>query len=97
MRPMSAVTLPSECILDRCQASSKPRLQRGDGVVEIVFSSATGTTRLKHLYQKGPCRALFPQPLPGDLTTAVVQPRPEALREGTGLESNWLPARGRRQ
>ncbi len=94
MRPMSAVTLPSECVLDRCRGSSNPRLQRGDGVAEIVFSSATGTTRLKHLYQKGPCRALFPQPLRGDLTTAVVATTSGGITGGDRLRIDLAACTG---
>ncbi len=94
MRPMSAVTLPSECVLDRRRGSSNPRLQRGDGVAEIVFSSATGMTRLKHLYQKGPCRALFPQPLPGDLTTAVVATTSGGITGGDKLRIDLAACAG---
>ena len=69
---MSATTLPSEIVLGQQTERSRPRLQRGDGTVEMTLSAATGTSRLQHLYQKDPCRALFPKPLTGDLVTAVV-------------------------
>jgi urease accessory protein len=72
MRPMSAVTLPSETVPGQQTEHPRPRLQRGDGRVEITLSAATGVSRLKHLYQKDPCRALFPEPPTGDLVTAVI-------------------------
>jgi urease accessory protein len=49
-----------------------PRLQRGDGAAELVFVNDNGRTRLKHLFQKTPCRVLFPWTDPGEPTQAVL-------------------------
>jgi urease accessory protein len=69
---MFAATSPSEAEMHPVAAVSAPTLQRGDGAAEIAFSSASGTTTLDHLYQRAPCRILFPDPPRGDLMTAVV-------------------------
>lgn len=37
------------------------RMQRADGALELGFAAEDGTTRLAHLYQSDPCRALFPR------------------------------------
>jgi len=47
------------------------RLQRGHGVLELGFNAAPGGARLAHLYQRDPCRALFPHPASRDLPLAV--------------------------
>jgi urease accessory protein len=61
--------------------SSPPRLERGDGVAEIVFS-ARG---LAHLYQRTPCRVLFPRPEPGDLPVAALLTTSGGLAGGDRL------------
>jgi urease accessory protein len=49
------------------------RLERGDGAAEIVFARREdGCTAIAHLYQRTPCRILFPAPAPGDLTLAAL-------------------------
>ncbi|MHA1112967.1 MAG: urease accessory protein UreD [Alphaproteobacteria bacterium] len=42
------------------------------GAVEIAFRADDGATRLAHLYQRAPLRALFPQPARGDLPVAML-------------------------
>jgi urease accessory protein len=42
------------------------------GIAEIGFAVRDGVTRLTHLYQHDPMRALFPRPEPGDAATAVL-------------------------
>lgn len=71
-KPMSAAIL-------RYEARARPagpapgRLQRGDGAAEIVFGrSDRGGTALVDLYQRTPCRVLFPRPEADDLPVAVL-------------------------
>jgi urease accessory protein len=47
-------------------------LQRGDGALDIAFVRRGDATVLAHLYQRTPCRALFPRAEPGDLPLAVL-------------------------
>jgi urease accessory protein len=49
-------------------AAPSPRLERGDGAAEIVF----GRGGLAHLYQRTPCRVLFPDAEPGDPPLAAL-------------------------
>ena len=42
------------------------------GVAEIGFALKDGRTRLAHLYERNPLRVLFPQPVAGDATLAVL-------------------------
>ena len=58
-----------------------PRLQRGDGAAEIVF----GRERLARLYQRTPCRVLFPLPEPGDLPIAALLTTSGGLAGGDRL------------
>ena len=88
MRPMSAVTLPSETVPGQQSERPRPRLQRGDGTVEMTFSAVTGVSRLKHLYQKVPCRALFPEPPTDDLATAVIATTSGGITGGDRLRIN---------
>ncbi len=46
----------------------EPPLERADGAAEVVFAAAG----LARLYKRSPCRALFPQPEPGDLPVAAL-------------------------
>ncbi|MBM3569047.1 MAG: urease accessory protein UreD [Alphaproteobacteria bacterium] len=45
--------------------------QRGDGAADLSFVAADGVTRLGRLYQRAPCRVLFPRPEPDEPMTAV--------------------------
>jgi len=36
-------------------------MQRADGALELGYAAHNGSTRLEHLYQSDPCRALFPR------------------------------------
>lgn len=49
-----------------------PRPQRADGAARIRFVAAPGRTALGDLFQRAPCRALFPCNEAGDLTQAVL-------------------------
>jgi urease accessory protein len=61
-------------------------LERGDGAAEIVFARrAAGRTALAHLYQRSPCRVLFPAPEPGDLSLAALLTTSGGLTGGDRL------------
>ena len=51
---------------------SRPRLQRANGSSRVVFARREGQTRLADLYQRDPCRVLFPVPEPGEPPLAVL-------------------------
>jgi urease accessory protein len=52
--------------------ASRPRLQRASGESRVVFAVRDGQTRLTDLYQRDPCRVLFPDPEPGEPPQAVL-------------------------
>jgi urease accessory protein len=47
-------------------------LQRGDGAAEIVFACRGAATALAHLYQRTPCRVLFPHAAIGEPPVAAL-------------------------
>jgi urease accessory protein len=50
-----------------------PRLQRSDGALTLALAcDAGGETKIEDLYQRDPCRALFPMAEPGDVFQAVM-------------------------
>jgi urease accessory protein len=51
---------------------SRPRLQRARGESRVAFARRDGQTRLGDLYQRDPCRVLFPDPEPGEPPQAVL-------------------------
>ena len=51
---------------------SRPRLQRASGQSRVAFAWRDGQTRLTDLYQRDPCRVLFPDPEPGEPPQAVL-------------------------
>jgi urease accessory protein len=53
-------------------AAAAAVLQRGDGAAEIVFARRGGVTALAHLYQRTPCRVLFPHAASGDIPLAAL-------------------------
>ena len=52
--------------------TSPPRLQRASGESRLVFALRDGQTRLADLYQRDPCRVLFPDAEPGEPPQAVL-------------------------
>lgn len=52
--------------------ASADRLQRADGALRMRFDRNGDVTRLADLYQRDPCRALLPDPDPGEPRTAVL-------------------------
>jgi len=47
-------------------------MQRASGESRVAFAVRDGATRLTDLYQRDPCRVLFPDPEPGDPPQAVL-------------------------
>jgi urease accessory protein len=65
--------------------TSAPRLQRASGESRVVFALREGTTRLADLYQRDPCRVLFPDPEPGEPLQAVVVTTSGGVTDGDSL------------
>jgi urease accessory protein len=61
------------------------RLQRGEGAAEIVFARRGEATALKHLYQRTPCRVLFPDAEIGDPLLAVLLTTSGGLTGGDSI------------
>src|SRR4029453_19030832 len=53
-------------------AAALPRMQRASGESRVVFAVRDGATRLADLYQRDPCRVLFPEPELGEPRQAVL-------------------------
>jgi urease accessory protein len=62
-------------------ASRPPALERGDGAAEIVFRQSG----LALLYQRNPCRVLFPRPEPDDIPVAALLTTSGGLAGGDRL------------
>lgn len=67
--------------------TTRPRLQRASGECRIVFARRDGTTRLADLYQRDPCRVLFPDPEPGEPIEAILVTTSGGVTGGDVLES----------
>ncbi|MBS0546508.1 MAG: urease accessory protein UreD [Proteobacteria bacterium] len=66
-------------------ATVPPRLQRASGESRVAFAVRDGTTRLADLYQRDPCRVLFPDPEPGDPPHAVLVTTSGGIASGDAL------------
>ncbi|MBS0524103.1 MAG: urease accessory protein UreD [Proteobacteria bacterium] len=64
---------------------SRPRLQRASGQSRVVFARRDGLTRLADLYQRDPCRVLFPDAEPGEPTQAVLVTTSGGVTDGDSL------------
>ena len=64
---------------------SRPRLQRAKGKSRVVFARRDGQTRLSDLYQRDPCRVLFPDPEPGEPLQAVLVTTSGGVTDGDSL------------
>lgn len=64
---------------------SRPRLQRASGESRVVFARRDGQTRLVDLYQRDPCRVLFPTPEPGEPPLAVLVTTSGGVTDGDSL------------
>ncbi len=69
---MSVVTLRSERPDRSAAARSSPVFERCDGTSELRFTRKDGVTSVAHLFQRSPCRVLFPNAPPDDLPLAVL-------------------------
>ncbi len=78
---MSAATSRYEAPGKLAAIAPDLRLQRGDGAAEIIF----GRSGLVHLYQRTPCRVLFPRPEPDDLPLAALLTTSGGLAGGDRL------------
>ena len=58
---MFAATSRYEASTSPADLAVAPALQRGNGAAEIAFARRDGVTVLDHLYQRTPCRVLFPR------------------------------------
>ncbi len=67
-------------------ATARPRLQRASGESRVVFALRDGQTRLADLYQRDPCRILFPDPEPGDPPEAVMVTTSGGVTDGDTLK-----------
>src|SRR5467141_5041082 len=67
-------------------ATARPRLQRASGESHVSFAVRDGKTRLADLYQRDPCRVLFPQPEPGEPPQAVLITTSGGVTDGDSLK-----------
>jgi len=76
---------------------SLPRLQRADGALTLALAcDAAGATRIEDLYQRDPCRALFPTAEPGDAFQAVMLTTSGGLAGGDRIAANIVAGAGTR-
>ena len=68
------------------KATARPRLQRASGESRVVFAIRDGATRLTDLYQRDPCRVLFPDPEPGEPPQAVLVTTSGGVTDGDTLK-----------
>ena len=69
---MSVVTLRSERPHLSAVARTPPIFERCDGASELRFVRRDGVTSLAHLFQRAPCRVLFPNSPADDLPLAAL-------------------------
>jgi urease accessory protein len=69
---MSVVTLRSDRPHPPVCAREAPRFERADGVSELRFAQRNGRASVSHLFQRAPCRVLFPNSPADDLALAVL-------------------------
>src|SRR5262245_2055179 len=66
--------------------TSPTRLQRASGESRVAFDLRDGRTRLGDLYQRDPCRVLFPEPEPGEPPQAVLLTTSGGVTDGDCLK-----------
>jgi urease accessory protein len=66
--------------------TSSPRLQRASGESRVSFAVRDGRTRLADLYQRDPCRVLFPDSEPGEPPQAVLVTTSGGVAGGDSLK-----------
>jgi urease accessory protein len=89
---MSAATSRSEVSLPLAETVPPPKFQRGDGAADVVF----GRGGLARLYQRTPCRVLFPRPEPDDLPVAALLTTSGGLAGGDRLRLSITAEAGAR-
>lgn len=62
------------------------RLQRASGESRVAFDLRDGRTRLSDLYQRDPCRVLFPESEPGEPPQAVLLTTSGGVTDGDSLK-----------
>ncbi len=67
-------------------ATARPRLQRASGESRVAFAVREGATRLADLYQRDPCRVMFPEPEPGEPPQAVLLTTSGGVTDGDSLK-----------
>jgi urease accessory protein len=82
---MSVAILRSECPSASEESVSHAALERGDGSAELRFERRGAATALAHLYQRSPCRVLFPNASSDDLPVAVMVTTSGGLAGGDRL------------
>jgi urease accessory protein len=76
--------------------ASPPRLQRASGESRVVFALRDGATRIADLYQRDPCRVLFPDPEPGEPLQAVLVTTSGGVTDGDCLTLSMAAGAGTR-
>ena len=66
--------------------SPTTRLQRASGESRVAFDLRDGRTRLSDLYQRDPCRVLFPESEPGEPPQAVLLTTSGGVTDGDSLK-----------
>jgi urease accessory protein len=82
---MSVVTLRSERSHPSVTVEHAFDLERCDGACELRFSRGDAGTSVRHLFQRAPCRVLFPNPAADDLPLAVLLTTSGGLTGGDRL------------
>ena len=73
------------------------RLQRADGALELGYSATEGATRIAHLFQSDPCRALFPRGEIDDVDQTILLTTSGGLAGGDRIRMRARCAAGARQ
>jgi urease accessory protein len=82
---MSAAILRYERPAEATEPLPAVPLERGRGVAELAFARRDGETGLARLFQRTPCRILFPRPEADDLPSAVLLTTSGGLAGGDTL------------
>jgi urease accessory protein len=82
---MSAAISRSDAPSPAAVAAARVPLQRGQGAAEIIFARRGDKTTLRHLYQRTPCRILFPDAEAGDPAQAVLVTTSGGLTGGDSI------------
>ena len=72
-------------------------MQRADGALELGYVATEGTTRLTHLFQSDPCRALFPRGETDDVDQTILLTTSGGLAGGDRIRTQARCGAGARQ